>query len=57
MQELIRRIENDINQAEVRRDAFDMGSEPYEFNRAIIIALKGVLFDIKELGLTDEFKN
>jgi hypothetical protein len=54
MKELITRIKDDIKKAEIRRDAFDKDSCQYEFNRAIIIALKTVLFDMKELRLTDE---
>lgn len=54
MKELINRIEHDIKCAEVRRDAFDKGSHGYEFNKAIILALKGVLFDMRELKLTNK---
>ena len=54
MKELIERIENDIKRAELNRDAFDKGSSGYVFNNAIILALKGVLFDMKELKLTNK---
>ena len=54
MKELIRRIKDDIKKAEIRRDSFDKGSCQYEFNKAVIIALKNVLFDIKELSLNDD---
>jgi hypothetical protein len=54
MKELINRIKHDIKQAEIRRDAFEIGTKEYSFNQATIIALKTVLFDIKELRLTDE---
>jgi len=54
MKELIIRIKDDIKKAEIRRNAFDKGSCQYQFNNAVVIALKTVLFDIKELRLTDE---
>jgi hypothetical protein len=54
MKELIDRIEHDIKCAEVRRDAFDKGSSGYIFNNAVIVALKTVLFDMKELKLTNK---
>ena len=54
MNELINRINHDIKQAEARRDAFDRDSNEYTFNHATIIALKTVLFDMRELRLTDE---
>jgi hypothetical protein len=54
MNELINRIKHDIKQAEARRDAFEEGTREYGFNQGIISALKTVLFDMKELRLTDE---
>jgi len=54
MNELIDRIEHDIKRAELNRDAFEKGSGGYIFNSAIILALEGVLFDIRELKLTNK---
>lgn len=54
MKELIDRIEHDIKCAELKRDAFDKDSHGYIFNKAIVIALKCVLFDMKELKLTNK---
>lgn len=54
MKELIERINHDIKQAEIRRDAFEKDTKEYAFNKAIVLALKTVLFDIHELRLTDE---
>lgn len=54
MKELIDRIQHDIKQAEARRDAFEKETMGYVFNHATIIALKTVLFDMRELRLTDE---
>jgi hypothetical protein len=51
MEELIKRIEQDLDQAISRRNAFDVGSPAYQFNHGIVMALKTVLFDIKELKL------
>lgn len=51
MEELINRINHDIKQAEARRDAYEKGSREYGFNQGIIIALKTVLFDMKELKI------
>ena len=52
--ELIDKIKDDIKKAEIRRDSFDKDSCQYEFNKAIVCTLKTVLFDMKELRLTDE---
>jgi len=52
--ELVRRIDNDLKFATDRRKEFEKGSEGYTFNHSQIIALKTVLFDLKELRLTDE---
>ena len=54
MKELINRIQHDIKQAEARRDAFEKGTREYGFNQGIVAALKTVLFDMRELRLTDE---
>lgn len=56
MEELIRRIKEDINKARVRRDAFEKHSEGYAFNQGEITALYVVLHDIKELELIKETK-
>lgn len=52
--ELVRRIDHDLKLATDRRNEFEKGSEGYIFNHSQIIALKTVLFDLKELRLTDE---
>lgn len=54
MNELIKRIEHDIKRAELNRDAFEKGSSGYIFNSATILALKTVLFDMRELKLTNK---
>jgi len=54
MKELIDRIEHDIKRAKLNRDAFEKGSGGYIFNNAIILALQGVLIDMKELKLTNK---
>jgi hypothetical protein len=58
MKELINRIQHDLKQAEARRDAFEKtygrDSREYGFNQAVVITLKTVLFDMRELRLTDE---
>lgn len=51
MDELINRINHDIKKAELRRDSFSKDSQEYSFNHATVLALKTVLFDIKELKL------
>jgi len=54
LSELVRRIDQDLKHATERRNGFEKGSEGYTFNHSQIIALKTVLFDLKELRLTDE---
>lgn len=56
MEELIRRINHDIKQAEARRDAFEKNTREYGFNQGIISALKTVLFDMRELKIIKETK-
>lgn len=54
MKELINRIKHDIKQSEARRDEFEVGTREYGFYQGIVSALKRVLFDMRELRLTDE---
>jgi len=56
MEELVRRIKEDIKKARARRDAFEKYSEGYAFNQGEITALYVVLHDIKELELINENK-
>ena len=49
MEELVRIINNDIKNAEDRRDSFDKDSTEHMMNTATIVALKTVLFDMKWL--------
>jgi hypothetical protein len=53
MEELVKRIEDDIKKAEARRDAFEKDTNGYVFNKAIVLALKTVLFDMRELKLIE----
>lgn len=48
---LIAIIEDDINKAIIRRDAFDSNTQEYSFNHATVLALKSVLFDALQLKL------
>ena len=49
MEELVKIINNDIKNAQFRRDLFDKDSTEYMINTATIVALKTVLFDMKWL--------
>jgi hypothetical protein len=48
---LVAIINHDLKQAEIRRDAFSKDSQEYSFNHATVLALKCVLFDMKQLKL------
>jgi len=51
---LIERINHDIKSAEMRNESYNVSDDGYKFNHAQIITLKTVLFDMRELRLTDE---
>ena len=52
MKELIRRLEQDKDQAKTRMEGFEIGTAEHAFNQAVMLQASNTLMDIKMLTLT-----
>ena len=51
MKELIRRLEQDKDQAKTRMEGFEIGTAEHAFNQGVMLQASNTLFDIRTLTI------